>query len=97
MFKNRYLSILIVLLLIISLVIVTFGIEWYRIYAVCRDRLWSHDVYGREYHFKYEFTRFYPPPITVAFDDGSGGVRCYVRRSGLGWEVNKIIGVWPYP
>jgi hypothetical protein len=93
MFKKRYLSILVVLLLVVS-TMVPFGIEWYRIYTVCRNEMLSSG--GSFYRdWEYQYTVFFPqndsyPPITVVFGNEKSTVWCRVRRSGLGWEVTSI-------
>ncbi len=95
MLKIRYLSILRILLLVIG-IMVLFGIEWYRAYSACSDEL-SLRYATSEYQYKYQFTRFFPPPVVVAFDDGEIGVWCHVRCNSLKWEVNAITEIWPYP
>ncbi len=94
MFNKRYLSILITSLLVISLLIIAFGFEWYSIYAVCRDELLSHTAGFTSADWKYSHTVFFshkgsPPPITVVFD-GPDIAWCHVRRNGFGWEVTNI-------
>jgi hypothetical protein len=95
MFKTRYLSMLRVLLIVLGIIVLV-GFDWYRAYSACSDKLSSRYLTS-ERQYQYQFTRFYPPPLVVAFDDGKVEVWCTVRRNGLQWKVNAITEAWPYP
>ena len=100
MFKKHYPPNLIVLLLVISSIIY-FGLESYRIVAMCNDALASTNSSSRR-DFRYEYIDFLGSnyrPMTVLFDFRGDTAFCHVRRNGLGWKVDEegLFGISPLP
>ncbi len=100
MSKKHYLPILASLLVVSS--IIYFGIETYRIVAVCKDTLAPSDSPFRG-DFEYKRIDFLPGhgyrPITVLFDFRGDTAFCHVHRSGSEWKVDKagLFGIAPLP